>query len=171
MGKKSAVIALAATISFLCCAARSFPFSPVDSLKGLEGVEVLVEEIRPELEDFHITVIQIQGDVEAQLRHAGIRVLSQRENARIHSLRQPYLYVRIHSYKPPSRRDVLVFNVELALKQKVVLRGQPEDKCFFAPTWFKSSVGVLTWKSTSEVRNTINELMAKFIKAYLAAHR
>ncbi len=168
-GRRIAVMILTLLISF-CLASPSFPFSRLDTLKGLEGIEVLVEEFKPEAEDF-ITVIQVQSDVESKLRNAGIRVLTKEENEKIQPLRKPYLYIKLTSYKPPTRRDVLPFNVEISLKQKVRLECHSEssDKSFYSATWAKSSVSVVSFRNPSEIRDVINELTDLFIKAYLKA--
>jgi hypothetical protein len=177
MGKKDAMqvvkptaLAIFTFLISLCFAAPSFPFTRADTLRGLEGIEVLVEEFKPEAEDF-ITVIQVQSDVESKLRHAGIRILTKEENEKMQPLRKPYLYIKLTSYKPPTRRDVLPFNVEVSLKQKVRLECHSEssDKSFYSATWAKSSVSVVSFRNPSEIRDVINELTDLFIKAYLKA--
>ncbi len=169
-GKGTALFILLLLITLLFWPTASFPFSRTDSLRGLEGFEVLVEEFKPEVEDF-LSVIQVQADVEAKLRQAGIKVFSKEENEKIQPLRKPYLYIKITSYRPPSRRDVLAFDVEISVKQLVLLRGIPEnpEKCFFSPTWYKNTVGVASFKNPDELRSAVNELADKFVKACLAA--
>ncbi len=154
----------------LCFASPSFPFTRADTLRGLEGIEVLVEEFKPEAEDF-ITVIQVQTDVESKLRQAGIRILTKEENEKIQPQRKPYLYIKLTTYKPPTRRDVLPFNVEMSLKQKVRLECHSEssDKSFYSATWAKTSVSVVSFRNPSEIRDVVNELTDNFIRAYLKA--
>lgn len=149
---------------------RSYSFSCIASLKGLEGVEVLVEELKNELENFNVTAIQIQSDVEAKLRMAGIKVLSKEENEKIQVFRKPYLYIRINSYKPPGGREVVAFNMEVALKQQVVLSGDHKafGKPFYAPTWYTSVIGIVGWKNISTIRESANSLTDQFIEAYLS---
>jgi hypothetical protein len=48
-----------------------------ESLRGLHGVYVLVEDLRPEVEQAGLTVAMIRTDAELKLRLAGIRVLTQ----------------------------------------------------------------------------------------------
>ncbi len=151
---------------------NSFAFSSGECLERLEGIEVLVEEVKAELENYNLTAIQIQTDVEAQLHEAGIKVLSKEENEKIQPLRKPYLYIRIDSSKLPWKREVIAYSVEIALKQLVTLPAQPKSarKPFYAPTWDKSIVGAATPREFSEIRNGVQQLMDKFIKAYLAAN-
>jgi hypothetical protein len=151
---------------------NSFPLSCVECLKGLEGVEVLVEEVKAELENYNLTAIQIQTNVEAKLREAEIKVLSKEENEKVQPLRKPYLYVKINSHKLPWKREVIAYSVEIALKQFVTLPAQPKSagKPFYAPTWYKNIVGAAIPKDFDEIRDVVNQLTDKFIKAYLTAN-
>jgi len=152
--------------------ANSISLSCGDCLKGLEGVEVLVEEVKADLENYNLTAIQIQTDVDAKLREAEIKILSKEENEKIQPLRKPYLYVKINSHKLPWTREVVAYNVEIALKQLVTLPAQTKSvrKPFFAPTWYKNIVGAATPKNFAEIRDGVNQLMDKFIKAYQTAN-
>jgi hypothetical protein len=164
------VFAVAFFIPSLFAPANSLPLSCGDCLKGLEGVEVLVEEVKGELENYNLTAIQVQTDVEAKLRAADIKVLSKEENEKVQPLRKPYLYVKINSQKLPWKREVFAYNIEIALKQVVALPGQPKPvrKPFYAPTWYKNIFGAVTPKDFSEIREGVHQLTDKFIKAYLA---
>ncbi len=168
------IIALAITfcIPSFFAPANSFSLTCEDCLKGLEGVEVLVEEVQAELEDYNLTAIQIQTDVEAKLREAEIKVLSKEENEKIQPLRKPYLYVKIKSNKLPWKRLVVAYSIEITLKQLVTLPDQPKSlrKPFFAPTWYKNIVGAAIPKDFAEIRDGVHQLTDKFIKAYLIAN-
>jgi hypothetical protein len=151
---------------------NSFSLTCEDCLKGLEGVEVLVEEVKAELEEYNLTAIQIQTDVEAKLREAEIKILSKEENEKIQPLRKPYLYVKIKSHKLPWKRLVVAYSIEIALKQLVTLPAQPKSsgKPFFAPTWYKNIVGATVPKDFAEIREGVYQLTDKFIKDYLTAN-
>jgi hypothetical protein len=167
------VFAVAFFIPSLFAPANSFSLSCEDCLKGLEGVEVLVEEVKAELENYNLTAIQIQTDVEAKLLEAEIKVLSKEENEKIQPLRRPYLYVKINSRKLPWKREVIAYSVEVALKQFVTLPAQPKTarKPFYAPTWYENIVGAATPKDFAEIRDGVNQIMGKFIKAYQTANQ
>jgi len=156
----------------LSSSSQSFPLSCLESLHGLEGVEVLVEELKAELENFNLAMVQIQSDVEAKLRIAGIKVLSKEENEKIQPLRRPYLYIRINSYKAPWKKEVMAFNIEFALKQQVMIHGKQalSEKAFYAPTWYMGVVGIVGWKNIGEIRDSVNHLADKFIRAYSSAN-
>jgi len=170
--KRALVFAVAFCIPSFFAPENSFPLSCVECLKGLEGVELLVEEVKAELENYSLTAIQIQTDVEAKLREAEIKVLSKEENEKLQPLRKPYLYVKINSHKLPWKREVFAYTIEIALKQLVELPDQPKSvrKPFYAPTWYKNIVGAVTPKDLPEIRDGVYQLTDKFIKAYLTAN-
>lgn len=55
-------------------------------------MELIVEELKSDLENFNISAIQIQKEVEAKLQNAGIPIITKEDNEKIQPLRQPYLY-------------------------------------------------------------------------------
>jgi len=170
--KKSLVFFFAFLIASFFAPADTISFNCEDCLKGLEGVEVLVEEVKAELENYNLTAIQIQTDVEAKLREAEIKVFSKEENEKNQPLRKPYLYVKITSRKLPWKREVIAYDVEIALKQLVTLSVQPKSarKPFYSPTWYGNFVGAATPRDFGEIRDEVNQIMDKFIKAYQTAN-
>jgi hypothetical protein len=168
-GKKIAILVLAISFSSLFFPSLSRSVSCMESLKGLKGVEVLVEELKPELEDFNLTMIEVQADVELKLRNAGIGVLSKEDNEKIQPLRKPYLYVKIDSLKLPWRRASFVFHVEVALKQQVALSEHPKNfkKSFYAPTWNTTFIGAVSGNNVPDIRDFVKELMDRFVNDYL----
>jgi hypothetical protein len=171
MGKNISLLALVVSFFFFFSPSKSFPLSSMESLKGLKGVEVLIEELDPDLENLSLTMIQIQSDVESKLRKAGVEVLSKEENENVQPLRKPYLYIRINSCKLSSRKESIAFNIGIALNQQVTLRGQADSKkCFFAPTWYTSVVGAAGRKNIQEILDAVQDLTGKFINAYLKAN-
>ncbi len=170
-GERILLLASVISVFLFLSAGKSFPLSSMESLKGLQGVEVLIEELTPDLENLNLTLIQIQCDVEAKLRNAGIPVLSIEENEKIQPLRKPYLYIKINSYKLTSRKELVAFNIGIALNQQVSLRMEGESKkCFFAPTWYTSFVGVAGRRNVQDLLDAVQNLTDKFIKAYLKAN-
>jgi hypothetical protein len=170
--RESLFLVLAISIAFLIFPEKSFSLSCAESLKGLKGVEVLVEELKPELENYSLTMIQIQSDVESKLRMAGIEVLTREENEKTQPLRMPYFYVKINSYKPAWRREVFVFNIEVALNQRVLLREYSKylEKSFYAPTWYASSIGAVGAMNVMDIRDMVKELTDQFVQAYQKAN-
>ena len=62
-----------------------------ESLRGLPGVQVLIEDIRPNAQADGLSQEAIRTAVELILRSSGIRVLTQSERSEMPS--KPYLYV------------------------------------------------------------------------------
>jgi hypothetical protein len=169
--KRIALLALIIPFLLFFTPGKSLPLSSMESLKGLKGVEVLIEELNPDLENLNLTMIQMQSEVEAKLRNAGVPVLSKEENEKIQPLRKPYLYIKINSSKLTSRRESIAYNIGIALNQQVTLRGQGDaKKCFFAPTWYASTVGAAGRKNIQDILDAVQNLADKFAEAYLKAN-
>jgi hypothetical protein len=151
---------------------QTFPLSHIESLEGLKGVEVIVEELKPELEDYNLSVIQIQKEVEAKLQSAGINVLTKEDNEKIQPSRQPYLYIKISSCKLPARRPFFAFYIDFALNQRVKILGNTQLKkyIFYCPTWYKSELGAVSGKELSNIIEIVKALTEKFIKDFQTAN-
>ena len=65
------------------------------TLRGLNGVQVVIEALTPKMEEDGLAAKQLQTDVELRLRAAGIPVLSQAEA--LNTKGMPYLYVNIRA--------------------------------------------------------------------------
>jgi len=70
------------------------PVDQKDTLKGLQGVHVLVESLNPEVEKYDLTKQQLQTDVELRLRQNSIKVLSEEEL--LSTPGKSYLYVNVN---------------------------------------------------------------------------
>jgi hypothetical protein len=151
---------------------QSLALSCVECLEGLRGIEVIVEELNPELENFNLTAVQIQKEVEGKLQNAGIQVLSKEENEKTQPLRKPYLCIKVHSYKLPWERSYFAFCIDIALNQQVKLRGLPEPKktVCYSPTWYKTQIGAAAGKDLTEIIESVKTLTEKFISAYQRAN-
>jgi hypothetical protein len=64
------------------------------TLRGIEGVNVAIESLEPEVERAGLVRQQIETDVELRLRKAGIRVLTEEE--RQGTPGAPYLYINVN---------------------------------------------------------------------------
>ena len=69
------------------------------TLRGLQGVYVLIEDMKPDIERAGLTTQQLHTDVEGQLRHAGIPVLTKDQAFRLQGA--PYVYVYVHLVPHP----------------------------------------------------------------------
>ncbi len=161
-----AAIQLVLVSSFLLFSTgASFALSSKESLKGLKGVEVLVDEVGADLEEYNLTTSQVLVNVVSRLRKAGIEVLSTEEDEKIQPLRKPYLAVKISSIR---LKRTLAFNIQIGLNQQVMIRGSSELKktLFFSPTWYTGSMGAVGGTNVSEICEVLNSLIDKFTGAY-----
>lgn len=161
-----AAIQLVLVSSFLLFSTgASFALSSKESLKGLKGVEVLVDEVGADLEEYNLTTSQVLVNVVSRLRKAGIEVLSTEEDEKIQPLRKPYLAVKISSIR---LKRTLAFSIQIGLNQQVLVRGSSELKKtpFFSPTWYTGSMGAVGGTNVSEICEVLNSLIDKFTSAY-----
>lgn len=130
-----------------------------ETLKGLKGIAVLVEDLTPDAERDGITKSQLQTDVELRLRQSGILVTQTASE---------YLYVNVNALK--SRETTgYVYSVQLDFMQPVaILRtGQRAS----AGTWDVGTVGLVPVARASQVvRETVRDRVDEFINAYLSVN-
>jgi hypothetical protein len=132
-------------------------------------VQVLVAELRSDLERVGLTRQQLQTDIEARLRRAGIRVLAPEE--RLLVPRAPYLSVSVVAFLVPDAvQELLVYGITLEVRQHVVL--DPTSALVYdATTWstplYVGSVGRV---NMSQIRETVSEQVEPFINAYLSVN-
>src|SRR5690349_8518843 len=81
------------------------------SLKGIDGVHVVVETLADAVKQDGLSAQDIQTDVELKLRLAGIKVLTQKENLAMPGY--PCLYVRA---TPLFRDNVYAYWIEVDLQ-------------------------------------------------------
>ncbi len=69
-------IAALIVLACLCWPSLAFPasFDQREVLRGLKGLKVVVENIPPDIEGLGLTKKDVQSDVEARLRQAGLKI-------------------------------------------------------------------------------------------------
>jgi hypothetical protein len=146
--------------------AQMFVTTGRDTLRGLPGVEVIVENVEPDLEREGLTREAIKSDVERQLRAGGILVYaSQKENP---SEAKAYLYVHLNSLKL-SPQDLFVIGVQVHLRQ--TLRSPvTASNIVDAMTWDAHNVLVVDVGKVASVRESIQEYIDQFIRDWVAVH-
>jgi hypothetical protein len=163
------VIALSSVclIGLLCAAdARAQMFVPngKDTLRTLQGVEVLVEPFEPELERSGISERTIAADVTAQLRAGGITVYpNQVQNP---SPAKPYVYVQVSGFA--LERQGYVIALQTHLRQSVRSLAT-ESTIVNAMTWDRAIVFLApTAGAAAAVRQEVQRLVAEFVKDWAA---
>ena len=137
-----------------------------DTLRGLPGVEVLVEGLQPELERSGLTGAAIRADVERRLRDGGISVYpSQTENP---SLAKAYLYVHINALVLPQEAGYAIA-VQVHLRQ--TLRSLvTSSNIVNAMTWDAQNVLGVPPNALMTVRAEVLTFIDQFVQDWAAVH-
>lgn len=134
------------------------------TLKGLQGVEVTVEGLRPEAVEDGLTQDQLQTDVELRLRKVGIRVLTKEEKARTPG--SPWLYVRVNTLRGDT--GLYAYSIEVDLYQTVLLERDSSISTT-TPTWATSTIATVGARGMPRsVRGSVGDKVDQFVNAYLA---
>ena len=136
------------------------------TLRGLEGVEVLVESMDIEADWHGFSTVSIRDDVERQLKAADIPVLTSNTGRP-----QPWLYVNVQMRAGGDRRkSILAVSMSLQLKQAVTLARNP-NLLGLATTWSTSDgVNILQEENLEQIRNRLQQLVDRFVDAYITAN-
>jgi hypothetical protein len=133
------------------------------SLKGLKGVEVVVESLKAEAERDGLDETSIQTDVELKLRLAGIAVLTKEE--RLAAPGTPFLYINVNTQSG----SLYAYSISVQLEQDVRLDRDPSTR-ISATTWSVTSVGTVGRNNLRDVRDSIKDIVDIFINAYLSVN-
>ena len=134
------------------------------TLKGLTGVQVVVENMAPALEAVGLRRDTIQTRTELRLRRAGVRVLSEKESAAAPG--QPYLYVNFNGMFG-DRGGTLAVAISISLVQDVRLERNPKVR-LPATTWREGSVLIGGVQKTRDVLSVLEDYVDKFANDFLA---
>jgi hypothetical protein len=137
-----------------------------ETLCGLKGVMVFVEEIDSDVEKNGLTKNLIQKEVESRLRHADIPVLT-REEAH-DTPGKPYLYLNLTTHN--TGIDLYSYSIRIEFNQDVSLIREPSIRTS-ATTWIANVVGIAGARNLPAVTEDVRQLTDKFIHDYLAANR
>jgi hypothetical protein len=146
--------------------AQQFVATGRDTLRGLPGVEVLVEPLAPELEQGGLTATAIRANVEGQLRAGAIRIYSsQTANP---SLAKPYLYVQVSGLSLPQQGYALAIQVHLRQTLRSLVTGSAVVN---AMSWDQQTVTVaLPGSGMQGVHREVRSLVDRFIQDWRAVH-
>jgi hypothetical protein len=137
-----------------------------NTLRGLPGVEVVVESLEPEIERAGLTAVAIRADVVGVLQAGGVRVYaSQHENP---SPAKPYLYVLVNALTLP-RRGGHAVGVQVHLRQSLV-SAVTSSNIVNAMTWDAHTVLVARPGGLRLVRVEIQMFVKQFVADWAAVH-
>ena len=137
-----------------------------ESLRGLPGVEVAIDTIKPDAHADGLSEEAIRTAVELILRSSGIRVLTHSEHMGTPS--KPWLYVPVHMRKDSS--GLYAFHVEVRLYQRMSLIQQPQHT-MSAATWMSPyTVGTVGHNKIREIVGSVENLVKAFANDFLAVN-
>jgi hypothetical protein len=134
-----------------------------ESLKGLPGVFVIVDDLEPAIEKAGLTKADIQSQVEQELKVAGIPVLTREQW--VTTPGGPYLHV--NAFVVSGADSVWPFFVEVSSMQRVALERSSVN-IFFAPTWSVATVGSVGSNRLRQIEDIVKDYVDQFVKAYRA---
>lgn len=135
------------------------------TLRGLPGVEVVMEALAPEVEQAGLTKQQLQTDVELRLRQGGIRVLTDEERSK--AMGRPWLYIQV-TVALVRQLGIAIYNINVELRQAVSLAtGEVAPG---ASTWSVEALGGVALNDLPRVRESARDQVDAFINAYLSVN-
>ena len=137
-----------------------------ESLRGLAGVEVLVDPLDSEIEQAGLSTDKLQEDIRQRLHKAGVKVLTERE--RLAHPAAAVLIVRVETLHDRIGRYFYSTNLLLAQRVKLQTRAETEVS---AVTWKK--LGTVSTVADDNVKHLEDQVLRKvdqFIKDYLAVN-
>ena len=138
-----------------------------ESLRGVNEIKVVVENIRPEAGRYGLIREQLETDVERKLRRSGIAGIIFRSAEE--TLSTPYLHVNVNAYKPRDS-ELYAYNVAVEFRQAIRLSRNLMLRSYSA-TWKSTEIGtVVSRKLSSGIKDAVADHIDKFIHDYLAVN-
>lgn len=161
-----AIISGAGLAVFSLLAPAQTPDEERDSLRGLDGVLILVERLHADAEHIELTHADLEREIAYRFKRAGIRVLTSAE--REENERQPYLYVNCNVLYVPDIQ-LTSFSIDVELHQTATLKDGQEMPVL---TWARSYLGVQHRdRAAAAIRSRLGEFTEQFIADYKAVNK
>jgi hypothetical protein len=139
-----------------------------DTLRGLQGVGVAVDDLQPGLEAYGITTGKLQADVETLLRQHGIKVMSREESYGIPGRSCLSVQVGAVDMTEPDSPAVAV-KIDALLAQEVQLVRDSSLMCL-GITWHESNLESFNPDDLGLVSDRVEDIVGMFVSDYLAAN-
>jgi len=137
-----------------------------ESLKGVDGVDIVVEPLNIEIERLGLVTLKLQQDIRLRLQQAGVRVLTEHE--RLATSTAAMLVVRVDALHDRIGRYFYCF--DLLLTQRVRLKGR-DSPDVSAVTWSKSGgIALIADDNVRHIQDQVLRRVDQFIKDYLAVN-
>lgn len=166
--RRSALWGVLALVRLLGVAVQGFAYDDNaytrETLRGLSGVGVVIEDLSSNATRAGLTTAQLQTDVELRLRKAGVRVLTASE--RKETPGGPFLAVIVTARE---KLGLYGYSVEVHFLQRVYLERNFTDA--LAITWAVDSTGTVgADRFRQGIRESVGDHIDKFLNAYLAVN-
>jgi len=141
------------------------------TLSGLQGVYVGVEELQPNLMKYSaaqkadLSKEALKRDIEGRLSKAGIRVLTWDQAVKTPGI--PFLYVNVNTHE--SEKYWYAYDIRIELQQLVSMEANPKVRTM-AGTWSTNMTGVVNIGTMDKLKEAIAVLVGRFIGAFRAAN-
>jgi hypothetical protein len=164
--RKSLIVSLVTVAIATVAWCEDVEFFKQQSLKGLVGVHVVVENIPADLDGVGITVDNVKTKAELELRKAGIKVMTMKEG--FETKAAAYLYVNLNMLEFDQGSRVC-FSISVSLRQNVILSG---GQTVYGSTWDLGTVGVCGRSRASSMicNESLQPLLESFANDFLAAN-
>jgi hypothetical protein len=168
--RKAAILCLVILLAIVAFACPAFALDSEpnrQTLRGLQGVKVLIEDLGSDIERLGLIKSELQTAVEATLRKGGIKVLTQEECYKTPG--EPYLYLNININTGKLGDDKYSYSIDIGVIQNVLLQRDPRMKSY-SVTWSTGGVGVIEKEFVGRLRESADELVKIFVKAFLSVN-
>lgn len=134
------------------------------SLKGLQGIDVLVEELSSDLKDAGLSRTQLEDVVKDALKQEGLHVIDESE---------AYLYVFISGFRHRREGDdgmnQYSYAIDFSLRQPVRLRSDPSIVVTGATTW--QPMGKMGTRLEDTLRQGLIDVTEEMTRQFISAYR
>lgn len=139
------------------------------TLSGLRGVHVLVEDLQPNIvkfsDKFNFSKDDLRKGVESKLRRAGVKVLSR--NEWLASPGRPILCVAVNTHQ--REKYWWAYDIRVELYQMASLEVNPATKAMVS-TWSTNMTGVVNIGTLNTLNEPVKVLTDLFINAFLSVN-
>ncbi len=139
------------------------------SLRGLEGVAVIVERVIDAGGLYGLHRTGVRADAEYILEEAGIRVLSREEHLDVPAA--PYLHINV-DLVPIPETGRFAYGISVEVKQDVLSAIEPDTVLYDTTTWHHTPlVGSVDPDGLRTIRDLVEEMVEQFAEDFVAANQ
>jgi hypothetical protein len=160
---------------FCCCifsvSCANAQSDAVFSLKGLNGVAVVIEPLDSEAAQTGLTVDTLRADVELPLRRSGVKVLNLGDLGATNGYPMLRLRVIVNCVNSGNAAGICAYAMLLRLQQAARLERDKQEPAGMATTWELEMLGTGgISKASSGVREGLRTLTDHFLNDYLTVN-